>query len=150
MGNFSLSEIVVIVLLILVIFGPDRLPELARKTGQFVRKARGMVDDLRDEYGGEWEEVTKPIQDVRRELMGMKTDIESSMASLNDDIARAKKDLEEQLAETKHELEAKVGETDETSPDETERSSDETEQSPDETDAESSPDQAPDDDGAEG
>ena len=110
MANLSLSEIVTIVVIILIVFGPERLPEMARKTGQFVRKARSMVTDLRQEYEEEWNEVAKPIQDVRRELMGMKTDLESSMASLNDDIARAKKELEEQLAEAKEEIESKLGE----------------------------------------
>jgi sec-independent protein translocase protein TatB len=111
MGNLSLSEIVVIVLVILVVFGPERLPEMARKAGQLVRKARGMVTDLRQEYGEEWDEVTKPLKDVQSEIMGIKTDLESSMASLNDDIARAKKEVEQQMSEAKRELEAKLSES---------------------------------------
>ena len=43
------SEILVIFLLVLVLFGPDKLPDLARQIGQVVRKIRHASDDLKSQ-----------------------------------------------------------------------------------------------------
>ncbi len=40
-------EILVIFLLVLVLFGPDRLPELARQLGRGVRQLRRASDELK-------------------------------------------------------------------------------------------------------
>jgi len=113
MGNFSLSEILTIMLIILIVFGPERLPEMAKKAGELVRKGREMVTDLRHEFEGEWNEVSQPLKEVRQEILGVKSEVESSMASLNEDIARAKQELEAQVADAKHEIEEQVAETEE-------------------------------------
>ena len=51
------GEMGVLLLLALFVFGPERLPTLARDAGQFLRKARlmlkGMTDDLKAELGPE-------------------------------------------------------------------------------------------------
>ena len=104
MPNFTISELATIALVILIVFGPQRLPEMAQKAGQLVRKGRTMVDDLRREFEGEFQDVTQPLQEVRQEVMGMRDDMESSLASLTEDVNKAKEELEAQLAETKKEL----------------------------------------------
>ncbi len=111
MPNFTISEILTIMLVILVVFGPHRLPEMAQKTGQLIRKARTIVNDLRQEFAGEWDEVAQPLKDVREEMMGMKDEVETSMTSLSDDVAKAKEELEAQMAETKKDIEEQVAET---------------------------------------
>ena len=42
-------EIFVVLIVILVLFGPDRLPELARKIGGASRELRGTLDNLNDQ-----------------------------------------------------------------------------------------------------
>ena len=108
MPNFTISEILTIMLVILVVFGPHRLPEMAQKAGQLVRKARTLVDDLKGEFEGEWQEVAQPLKDVREELQGVKSAMESSIAELNDDVAKAKQELEAEMAEVKKGIEEEV------------------------------------------
>jgi sec-independent protein translocase protein TatB len=43
------QELVVIGLLFLVIFGPSKLPQMARDLGRFVTEARRSVDEFKDE-----------------------------------------------------------------------------------------------------
>ena len=43
------QEIVIIGLLFLVIFGPSKLPQMARDLGRFVGEARRSMDEFRDE-----------------------------------------------------------------------------------------------------
>lgn len=55
MFDVGLPEILVLLLVAVFVFGPDRLPEVARQAGRFVRSARKMIDnarrDLSDELG---------------------------------------------------------------------------------------------------
>lgn len=43
------SEIVIIALLVLIIFGPNKLPQMARDLGRFVGEARRSIDEFKDE-----------------------------------------------------------------------------------------------------
>ncbi len=66
-------ESLIILIVALVVVGPERLPELARRTGQFVNTMRHMYTNLRSELGPEFDEVEKQVRalrslDPRREL----------------------------------------------------------------------------------
>jgi len=50
MGSLSFSEIMVIVLVILVVFGP-RLPDLSRRAGELMKKVREASSSLSDAVG---------------------------------------------------------------------------------------------------
>ena len=43
-------ELAVIFLLVLLLFGPDKLPDLARQIGRVVRKVRRASDDLKSQF----------------------------------------------------------------------------------------------------
>lgn len=49
MGNLGVPEIIFIAVLALLIFGPKRLPEIARTVGKAVREFRAATQDLTDE-----------------------------------------------------------------------------------------------------
>ena len=59
--NLGWGEIVVLLVLALFVFGPERLPSLAADAGRGLRKVRtyvkGMTDDLRTELGPELGDV---------------------------------------------------------------------------------------------
>lgn len=52
-GNIGLPEILIVLVLVLIIFGPKRLPELGRSIGHGIREFRGSIS-------GENESETKP------------------------------------------------------------------------------------------
>ena len=43
------QEMIIIGLLFLVIFGPSKLPQMARDLGRFVSEARRSIDEFKDE-----------------------------------------------------------------------------------------------------
>jgi len=108
MGNFSLSEIVTILLIILIVFGPNRLPEMARKTGELIRKARETAAGLRREFESEFHEITEPLKEVGEEIKGVKSDMKASARSWSEDLRKAKDDVEQGLAEIDKPLSAKM------------------------------------------
>lgn len=67
------GEWIVILLLALVVFGPERLPELSRKLGGWARELRGAAREMREGLEAEVSEVQKakseltdPLKDVRQ------------------------------------------------------------------------------------
>lgn len=111
MPNFTLSEIITIILVILVVFGPHRLPEIARKAGTLVSKGRAIVNDLRSEFEGELREVTEPLKQVTEELKGARRDMQSSLKSITDDVRKAKEDVAGELEEAKKDAAGEPAET---------------------------------------
>jgi sec-independent protein translocase protein TatB len=55
------AELVVIAFVAIFVFGPDKLPELAKQAGAVLRKARDFAnaarDELRDELGPEYADL---------------------------------------------------------------------------------------------
>jgi sec-independent protein translocase protein TatB len=94
MPNLTLSEIVAIVLVILIVFGPQRLPEIARKAAVLIRHARGTLASLRDEFESEYGEFAEPLKEVRDEVAGVRRDVDHSVAAVTEDIRRIKAEAE--------------------------------------------------------
>lgn len=53
MFGVGVPEMFVIALVAMLVFGPDRLPELARQAGKFVRTMRQMAENAKDDLGRE-------------------------------------------------------------------------------------------------
>ena len=49
MFDIGLSELAVIAFVAVLVFGPDKLPELARQAGRFLHKAKSFANSARDE-----------------------------------------------------------------------------------------------------
>jgi len=56
----GLQEMVLIGLLSLIIFGPSKLPQMARELGQFVNEARRAVEEFKEELILQEEDGRKP------------------------------------------------------------------------------------------
>jgi sec-independent protein translocase protein TatB len=59
----GVQEMVFIGLLFLVIFGPSKLPQMARELGQFVNDARRAIDEFKEELILEEEDGRKPEEE---------------------------------------------------------------------------------------
>jgi len=69
MFGVGLPELAVIVVVALIVFGPDRLPDYARQAGRMVRQLRQFAqsaqDDLRKELGPEFADLQLADLDPR-------------------------------------------------------------------------------------
>jgi len=77
MFGVGLTEMAVIAFIAVLVFGPDRLPDLARQAGKFAKSAAKMArsarDELRDELGPEFSDLElqdlDPRSIVRKHIM---------------------------------------------------------------------------------
>jgi sec-independent protein translocase protein TatB len=88
--NVGLGEIMIIVLVVLLLFGPERLPEMARQAGRFLGRLRLTTQDALDQLKEETDlkdlnlpdlkigSLRSQARDYVRELM----DVEGQMAEL--------------------------------------------------------------------
>lgn len=60
------QEMVIIGLIFLVLFGPSKLPEMARDIGRFVREARRSIDEFKEELTAEPEEREPKADKARK------------------------------------------------------------------------------------
>ena len=81
MGSLSFSEIVVIVLVILIVFGPNRLPDLARKTGAFMNKVRNASNSMTEVLGVDYEETVEPFLSAKRDFDSIKQDLSKTVTT---------------------------------------------------------------------
>lgn len=53
MFGINFWEFLLLLLVGLAVFGPDKIPDVARQAGRFLRTARGMIDNARSELSQE-------------------------------------------------------------------------------------------------
>jgi sec-independent protein translocase protein TatB len=94
MFGVGLAEMALIAFVAVIVFGPDRLPDLAKQAGQMVRKARQFAnaarDELRDELGPEFADLE--LRDLDPRTIVRKHIIEA-MEDAEDDAKPTRKGL---------------------------------------------------------
>ncbi|WP_373709245.1 twin-arginine translocase TatA/TatE family subunit [Kaistella sp.] len=63
--ELSIGEMMMVALAIVVLFGPNKLPQIARDLGQGVRKMRGAMEDVKTEI---LKETDNPVSEIKREI----------------------------------------------------------------------------------
>lgn len=98
MFDIGFWEILIILVVALLVVGPDRLPGLAREVGTWVRKIRGFVTSVRSDIEQEFqtEELRKLLNEQNKEI---------------DQLKNLMKDTEEALRSTDESLRSEVEET---------------------------------------
>jgi len=68
--DFGSGEIFLIVLVIFLVFGPDRIPEMARKFGKFINEVKRASEDIKNEINKEADkkEREKKLQEFRERI----------------------------------------------------------------------------------
>jgi Tat protein translocase TatB subunit len=84
MGSVGTGEILVIALVALIVFGPHRLPEIARKAGELLSKAREMTQSFTDSIDAEYGEMASPIKELKGEYDATMTSVKGIASSITD------------------------------------------------------------------
>lgn len=76
-------EIMIILVVALVVFGPERLPEIAGKIGKTVRDLRQMSSDLTGEF-----ERSAGVQEFKKAIQGEVAEVKSQVTSVTESVKR--------------------------------------------------------------
>ena len=79
------GELIVILLLALVVLGPQRLPDMARKVGGWTRELRAAARDISRGLEAE----VKEIKEVRNEIRGSIDEVRKPLREMRDEVGEA-------------------------------------------------------------
>jgi len=82
--GISGGEIIFIILIILMLFGADKIPELVRSFGKGMNEIKKATDEIK-------REITENVGDIRSELLDVKSNFEQEAQKITDD---AKQELQ--------------------------------------------------------
>jgi sec-independent protein translocase protein TatB len=85
MFNIGGQEFALIIVLALVVVGPEQLPGLVRKMGQYAAQARQMSSSLRAEFMA----ATEPMQDTFKEFQEGMNEFQTGMTDLSKTVTDA-------------------------------------------------------------
>ena len=91
--SFSGAEILTIAVIALVVFGPHRLPEIARTIGGYLRELRSAVTELRQGIEQEIGPLREPIKEIKQDLAKPVSDVRQTLAQTADAAKAAERDI---------------------------------------------------------
>jgi len=106
MFDIGFWELMFIVLIALVVVGPERLPKLAYTAGKWVGKARGMLTSVKSEIDKEIkaEELKRVLEEQKKSLNPLEDAVEETreaVSGFGNQARRTVDDTRDALAETR-------------------------------------------------
>ena len=82
MGNFGFAEMLVIAVIALLVFGPDRLPELARNAGRAMSRFRAETTKSIDELkrAASVQGIDEDLRSIRRDMDGIRSSVTGALS----------------------------------------------------------------------
>lgn len=121
--NIGLGEMIVIFIIALLVFGPERLPEMARRAGKVVRDLQAISGEFTQIVNESMAEVEEPIQETRKTLTDASSTVSHEIERAADSVPQSERQSKKKpapstdtsaTAEPEHESQPESGESDET------------------------------------
>ena len=93
------SEIIIVFLVVLLLFGADKIPEIARGLGKGMREFRKVTGEIKREFDSNTSDFKSDMDDLKKDVDFVKEDLTGGMRSyvedsgIADDLKEIKKDL---------------------------------------------------------
>jgi TatA/E family protein of Tat protein translocase len=79
MGQLGFSEMLVIFVVALLVFGPKKLPELGKSLGKGIREFRKATNDLKSTWEEQVKDIEAPLNDVKKDIHEVGQDLKSDV-----------------------------------------------------------------------
>ena len=90
MPDVSLTEFAIIGVVVLIVFGPKRLPEISRTAGKWARELRSISREFRRGIEREVAVINEPLKEIKDDLAGpiaqIKEDLKGSVAQIESEL----------------------------------------------------------------
>src|SRR5881398_1534954 len=77
MGQLGFSEMLLIFIVALLVFGPKKLPELGKSLGKGIREFKKATDELKSSWEEQVKDIQAPLNDVKKDIHSMGQDLKS-------------------------------------------------------------------------
>jgi sec-independent protein translocase protein TatB len=104
MFGIGFTELIIILIVALLVVGPERLPEMARQLGTVVRDLRRMYTNLRADLGPEFDEIEQGLRDLRS--LDPRQQVRDYSRALLDDISTDTPEIKQLAYTSRADLEA--------------------------------------------
>jgi sec-independent protein translocase protein TatA len=98
--DISAGELMVILLAAFIVFGPSRIPEIARKIGRGMNEIRRASDEIKREITKETRKVENELnvegsiyKDIKKTADEIRADFENTASPLKDNIDKPEEDV---------------------------------------------------------
>lgn len=82
------QEMVIIALVILLLFGSSKIPEMARGLGKGLREFRKAADDIKREINDSAPDVSKDLKDIRKNIKDSTDEMTKDLRDFKDDLTK--------------------------------------------------------------
>jgi Tat protein translocase TatB subunit len=93
--DISGGELLVIMLVVFLVFGPEKMPEMARKAGRLMNQMKKASGDLTREF-------KKETSELQNEISSAQTQVRDQVESVNREFNRNKVQVETEMAKKKN------------------------------------------------
>ncbi len=100
------QELLLVLVLLLVVVGPERLPAMAYQIGRAVRTMQSYARAVRDEFSDEIDYLDEQYKTIKGEVDTMNTTMRQEQAKFNAELNAVSKDVSTPLNEVKTSLDA--------------------------------------------
>ncbi len=90
--NISGGEIFIILLVVFIIFGPDKIPEIARWIGKGVGEIKKATSEIKEEIDKETGDIRKSANKIKDDLGKETKDLKDITGSFNKKVDSPKRD----------------------------------------------------------
>jgi Tat protein translocase TatB subunit len=102
--NVGLGELLFILVIALLVFGPERMPELARQAGRLLAQLRGATDELQRALMSETQPFRDTYDETKREIEASArplTEVQDELRAATRPLQEARKELDSNLSAVK-------------------------------------------------
>ena len=85
MGPLGFTELIVIFFIALIVFGPEKLPDLAKTAAKGFREFRKATDGLKSNWEEHLREAETPVNEIKKTFEDAKADVVEASAKLLDE-----------------------------------------------------------------
>src|SRR6476646_6247309 len=71
MGQLGFSEMLMIFVIALLVFGPKKLPELGKSLGKGIREFKKATEELKSNWEDQVKDIAQPLNDVKKDIHSM-------------------------------------------------------------------------------
>lgn len=103
----GVAEVVLILVIAVIVLGPERIPEFAVQLARAIRWLRGYANENTRELRAEFNDLIKEYEEVRQELRELRGSVDKDVETLSEDIETTKeevrgatKEMDKTIAET--------------------------------------------------